>query len=62
VFSVPEREALRDRLIAVARSDDRITAAAIVGSAANDGEDAWSDIDLALRLADDLEPVDVAAE
>ena len=62
MFSVPEREALRDRLIAVARSDDRITAAAIVGSAANDGEDAWSDIDLALRLGDDLEPVDVAAE
>ena len=62
MFSIPEREALRERLIAVARGDDRITAAAVVGSGANDGEDAWSDIDLALRLADGLEPDDVAAE
>ena len=61
VFSIPEREALRDRLIAAARSDDRIAAAAVVGSGATDGEDAWSDIDLALRLADGLEPEDVAA-
>ena len=62
VFSIPAREALRDRLIAAARADARITAAAVVGSGANDGEDAWSDIDLALRLADGLEPDDVAAE
>ena len=62
MFSIPEREALRDRLIAAARSDDRITAAAVVGSGANDDEDAWSDIDLALRLADGLEPDDLAAE
>jgi hypothetical protein len=33
-----------------------------VGSGAIDGEDAWSDIDLALRLADGLEPDDVAAK
>ncbi|MEA2142567.1 MAG: hypothetical protein QOI64_997 [Solirubrobacteraceae bacterium] len=62
MFSIAEREALRDRLIAAARSDERITAAAVVGSGANDGEDAWSDIDLALRLADRLKPDDVAAE
>lgn len=30
-----------------------------MGSGAIDGEDAWSDIDLALRLADGLEPDDV---
>jgi len=62
MFSVAEREALRDRLIAAARGDDRIIAAAVVGSGADDGEDAWSDIDLALRLADGLKPDDVAAE
>ena len=61
MFSIHERDALRDRLIAAASSDDRITAAAVVGSAAIDGEDAWSDIDLALRLADGLTPDDVAA-
>lgn len=60
MFSIPEREALRDRLIAAARSDERITAAAVVGSGAAGGEDAWSDIDLALRLADGLKPDDVA--
>jgi len=62
VFSIPERDALRDRLIAAARADGRITAAAVLGSGATDGEDAWSDIDLALRLADGLEPDDVAGE
>ncbi|MCA1568875.1 MAG: nucleotidyltransferase domain-containing protein [Chloroflexi bacterium] len=62
MFSVAEREALRDRLIAAARGDDRITAAAVVGSGADDGEDAWSDIDLALRIADGFKPDDVAAE
>jgi len=61
VFSIAEREALRDRLIAAARSDDRITAAAVVGSGAKHGEDEWSDIDLALRLSDGFEPEDVAA-
>ena len=62
MFSIPEREALRVRLIAAARSNERITAAAVVGSGASDGEDAWSDIDLALRLADGLGPDDVADE
>ncbi len=61
MFSVPQREAVRDRLIAAAHSDDRIAAAAVVGSGATHGEDAWSDIDLALRLADGHEPGDVAA-
>jgi hypothetical protein len=62
VFSIRDREALRNRLIAAARADHRITAAAVVGSEAIDGEDAWSDIDLALRLADGLEPDNVAAD
>ena len=62
MFSIPERDALRDRLIAAARADGRITAAAVLGSGATDGEDAWSDIGLALRLADGLEPDDVAAQ
>jgi len=62
VFGIPERVALRDRLVAAARADERITAAAVVGSGATDGEDAWSDIDLALRLANGLEPDDVAAD
>jgi len=62
VFSPGERDELRHRLIAAARDDDRITAAAVVGSSARDAEDAWSDIDLALRLCDGLEPGEVAGD
>lgn len=62
MFSIREREALRDRLIAAARGDDRIAAAAVVGSGATNGEDAWSDIDLALCLADGQDAGSVAAE
>jgi predicted nucleotidyltransferase len=58
VFTPAERQKLRDSLVAAARTDPRITAAALTGSAAAGREDAWSDIDLAFRLADnaDLEP------
>lgn len=60
MFSPDERAELRDALIAAARADDRITAAALVGSAVRGAEDAWSDIDLMFRLADGLSPDDVA--
>jgi hypothetical protein len=58
VFTPAQREKLRDSLVAAARTDPRISAAALTGSAAAGREDAWSDIDLAFRLADDadLEP------
>lgn len=59
VFTQPERAAVRDRLVAAAHEDDQVIAAALVGSAAADREDEWSDIDLALRLADRVEPADV---
>jgi predicted nucleotidyltransferase len=60
MFSPEERAELRDALIASARVDDRITAAALVGSAVRGAEDAWSDIDLMFRLADGLSPTEVA--
>jgi len=62
VFSTKQRDDLRERLIVAARDDERITAAAVVGSRARDAEDAWSDIDLALRLSDGLEPDEVAGD
>ncbi len=62
VFTESERRDLRAQLVAAARSDERIDAAALVGSAARDSEDQWSDIDLALRLAPGLSPEEVAAE
>jgi predicted nucleotidyltransferase len=48
VFTPEEREQLREALVAAARADSRIRAAAHTGSAAVGREDRWSDIDLAL--------------
>jgi predicted nucleotidyltransferase len=56
MFSHGERDALREELLAAARADGRIDAAAIVGSAAVNREDQWSDIDLAFRVVDGLTP------
>lgn len=55
MFTPSERAELRAELIARARADPRITAAALAGSAARDAEDDWSDIDLVLRLAPDAD-------
>ena len=52
MFEPSERQRIRDELISVARDDPEIMGAAIVGSAARWQEDRWSDIDLALQLAD----------
>lgn len=55
LFTPDERERLRSTLVAQARSDHRIRAAAHTGSAAVGREDRWSDIDLALCVADDAD-------
>lgn len=59
MFTPEERTRLRDALVARARADERITGAALTGSASRDAEDRWSDIDLALGVAAgaDLGPV-----
>lgn len=50
MYTVAEREALRDSLVAAARADERVAGAALTGSAALGAEDEWSDVDLALGL------------
>ncbi|QIS16622.1 nucleotidyltransferase domain-containing protein [Nocardia arthritidis] len=62
MFSEQRRDQLRDELVAAARADQRITAAALTGSGAIDRTDRWSDIDLALRLADDVAEQEVVAD
>jgi len=59
MYTAAERGELRSELLALARSDDRISGGAITGSASVDREDAWSDIDLAfgVRRADELPAV-----
>lgn len=57
---MPQRAELRDWLVDLARADDRVSAAAVVGSGADGSEDGWSDIDLALRLAPGQDPMVIA--
>ncbi|WP_410673065.1 nucleotidyltransferase domain-containing protein [Amycolatopsis sp. cmx-4-68] len=57
MFTTADRTALRDALVDAARSDERVTGAALTGSAALDAEDAWSDIDLAFAVAGEPAPV-----
>jgi len=50
VFTAEERSRLRSSLLEFAASDPRVSGAAITGSAANDSEDRWSDVDLAFGV------------
>ncbi|WP_369258463.1 hypothetical protein [Streptomyces sp. R35] len=51
-FTAERRHHVRELLLERARADDRITGAAVTGSAARDAEDRWSDVDLFLGVAD----------
>jgi len=55
MFTPEERAALRAELLDKAAGDPRITGAAITGSGAADGEDRWSDIDLAFGIKDSMQ-------
>lgn len=60
VFTFEDRARVRAELLDYAATDEDISAAALVGSAATGEEDAWSDIDLALRLTTPANVTDVA--
>lgn len=49
-FSDDERDRIRETLLARARHDPRVVAAAVVGSFATGQADRWSDIDIALAI------------
>lgn len=51
MFTAEERDAVRDRLLALARDDPRIAAAAEIGSVAAGAADRWSDVDLTFGVA-----------
>lgn len=61
MFSPEDRNRIRDRLVAKARSDPRTVAAATVGSSARGG-DRWSDLDLTLAVDDGAPVGEVLAE
>ena len=54
MFTVEERDAVRDRLLELAGDDPAVSAAAITGSAAAGSADRWSDIDLAFGIRGDV--------
>jgi hypothetical protein len=51
LFTVEDRERVRERLLALARADPRVVAAAVVGADAADRGDRWSDLDLTFGVA-----------
>jgi hypothetical protein len=59
VFTVDERNRVRDRILEIAKSDERIVAGAAVGSLATDEGDRWSDLDLAFGVAPEDQTRDV---
>jgi hypothetical protein len=59
VFTVEQRDALRERLLRLAEQDERVVAGAAVGSLAVDGGDRFSDLDLTFGIADHVPVGDV---
>ncbi|HEU5278746.1 MAG TPA: hypothetical protein VFU26_07580 [Gaiellaceae bacterium] len=54
MFSIEERDRVRERVLELAEADDDVVAAAITGSYAAGGSDEWSDIDLAFGIHGEL--------
>jgi hypothetical protein len=52
VFTIEQRDALRERVLRLAEDDDRVVAGAAVGSLAVDEGDRFSDLDLTFGIAD----------
>lgn len=52
MFTVEQRDALRERVLSLAEEDGRIVAGAVVGSLALGGGDRFSDLDLTFAVAD----------
>lgn len=59
LFSVEDRDRVRDRVLQLAASDARVVAGAVVGSLALHAGDRWSDLDLTFAVADGVPVLDV---
>ena len=59
MFSINDRNLVRDRVLQMAKSDSRVVAGAIVGSLALGEGDRWSDLDLTFAVKDDASMFDV---
>ncbi|MGH3103349.1 MAG: hypothetical protein ACRDN6_04555 [Gaiellaceae bacterium] len=59
MFTVEERDRVRDRVLEMASSDPRVVAGAVLGSLAHDEGDRWSDLDLMFAVADGVPVTEV---
>lgn len=59
MFTVQDRNRLRERILAMAESDSRVVAGAVAGSLALSDGDRWSDLDLTFAVADEFSVFDV---
>ena len=62
MFTVEQRDALRDRVLQLAEEDERVVAGAVVGSLALGDGDRFSDLDLTFAVIDDVSVVEVLAD
>ncbi len=62
MFTVEERDRVRNRLVQMSHADPRLVAGALVGSTAGGQGDRWSDLDLTFGLADGAAVDDVLAD
>jgi hypothetical protein len=62
VFTVAERDALRERVLRLAEEDERVVAGAVVGSLAVETADRFSDVDLTFGIAGDVQVADVLGD
>src|SRR5258707_4397663 len=59
MFSVIDRDRIRDHVLQRAAAHARVVAGAVVGSLAHDDGDRWSDLDLTFAVTDNLPILDV---
>jgi predicted nucleotidyltransferase len=50
MFTIEQRDYVRDRVLEMAKADPRVTGGAMVGSIAGGAEDEWSDIDITFAI------------
>src|SRR5258708_1998680 len=62
MFTVKDRERVRERVLDLAAEDARVVASAVVGSLALSEGDRWSDLDLTFAIADNVPLGDVLAD
>ncbi len=62
MFSVEERDRVRDGILEMAQADPRVVAGAMIGSLAVGIGDRWSDLDLGFGLAEGVSPAEVLAD